>query len=63
MNVKTVLTMIHVIVTAGMLWYLCGCAGTVVHVVPINLHDTGKQVVKAVAGDKTAEVTLLRIEF
>jgi len=40
-----------------------GCAGTKVKVVPINVHDAGKQIVKAIQGDRKAEVTLIVIEF
>jgi hypothetical protein len=52
------------VIALTLLWYLCGCAGTVVKVVPINIQDAGKQIMHVVStGDAEAELVLLEITF
>jgi uncharacterized protein YceK len=47
------------------LFILSGCAGSTMHVVPINLTETGKMIYKSAKAGKLrdVEVTLIRIEF
>jgi hypothetical protein len=60
MRILTWIGFIMLVVSAAMF----GCVGSKVKVIPINLKDTGKQIVKFIkSGDPKVEVTLIIIEF